>query len=402
MQRMFLESSDRRSWSNWSGTTKIQNNMCWVVWQVQRNCRHPCSSSCVIPCSNSSCSWTWRVISTIRMPIVRLPRMTQSFFIWRLKTPIEKMICSDLYSFLCLTETPCRNLFLDEKCENRNREICFFISKGIFCLSSLLTTEHFLFLSTNHCLVFVLHQGMRYQFFWVHHGPLPLPFPFLPAHLTTFQRSWLWNVLVVAPCPKTWSFIIDVATFLQLTPRWPIGRIHPLGSFPQWMFCSYCCRCRSRGEMDSPLSFSVCKNNSTNIVCAASRVVALTVMLRRERELVRSISQWARVRAMERSSVRFSLCMDLRGLSWTSWNSNLEWLWEYRSPLLAWVGEHCFNLFLLFHSGEPHDGHTANMRFERQALESWDAELWWVRWFPQTHKTQTGVEVVERCVCGCE
>ena len=37
---------------------------------------------------------------------------------------------------------------------------------------------------------------------------------------------------------------------------------------------------------------------------------------------------------------------------------------ESRSPLLAWLVEHCSNLLLLFHKGEPHDGHTACMRLK--------------------------------------
>ena len=34
MHRMFVESSDCRSWSSWSCTTKIQNNVCWMVGQI--------------------------------------------------------------------------------------------------------------------------------------------------------------------------------------------------------------------------------------------------------------------------------------------------------------------------------------------------------------------------------
>ena len=37
---------------------------------------------------------------------------------------------------------------------------------------------------------------------------------------------------------------------------------------------------------------------------------------------------------------------------------------ESRSPLLAWLVEHCSNLLLLYHKGEPHDGHTAYMRLK--------------------------------------
>ena len=37
---------------------------------------------------------------------------------------------------------------------------------------------------------------------------------------------------------------------------------------------------------------------------------------------------------------------------------------ESRSPLLAWVVEHCSNLLLLYHKGELDDGHTAYMRLK--------------------------------------
>ena len=52
---------------------------------------------------------------------------------------------------------------------------------------------------------------------------------------------------------------------------------------------------------------------------------------------------------------------------------------ESRSPLLARLVEHCSNLLILFHEGEPHDGHTAYMCLKGKPLESWDAEFWWVR-----------------------
>ena len=37
---------------------------------------------------------------------------------------------------------------------------------------------------------------------------------------------------------------------------------------------------------------------------------------------------------------------------------------ESRSPLLAWLVEHCSNLLQLFRKGEPHDVHTAYMRLK--------------------------------------
>jgi hypothetical protein len=37
---------------------------------------------------------------------------------------------------------------------------------------------------------------------------------------------------------------------------------------------------------------------------------------------------------------------------------------EPRSPLLAWLVEHCGHLLMLFHKGEPHDGHTSYMRLK--------------------------------------
>ena len=45
---------------------------------------------------------------------------------------------------------------------------------------------------------------------------------------------------------------------------------------------------------------------------------------------------------------------------------------ESRSPLLAWLVEHCSDLLLLFHKGEPHDGHTAYMRLKGRP---WGIEL---------------------------
>ena len=41
-----------------------------------------------------------------------------------------------------------------------------------------------------------------------------------------------------------------------------------------------------------------------------------------------------------------------------------------RSPLLVWLVEHCSNLLLPFHKGEPHDGHNSLHAFEGQGLES--------------------------------
>ena len=64
----------------------------------------------------------------------------------------------------------------------------------------------------------------------------------------------------------------------------------------------------------------------------------------------------ARARATERSNVLFNLWTDLRGPSKTSWSNNLA--------LLAWLVEHCSKLLLLCHRCEPHDGHTAYMRFK--------------------------------------
>ena len=45
---------------------------------------------------------------------------------------------------------------------------------------------------------------------------------------------------------------------------------------------------------------------------------------------------------------------------------------ESRSPLSTWLVEHCSNLLLLFHKGEPHDGHTAYIRLKGKR---WRVEL---------------------------
>ena len=71
---------------------------------------------------------------------------------------------------------------------------------------------------------------------------------------------------------------------------------------------------------------------------------------------------------------------------------------ESRSPLLAWLFEHCSNLFLLFNKGEPHDGHTAHMRLKGKP---WGVELPSFGGLSKEESTQVAVEVVERCVRGC-
>ena len=43
---------------------------------------------------------------------------------------------------------------------------------------------------------------------------------------------------------------------------------------------------------------------------------------------------------------------------------------ESRSPLLAWLVEHCSNILLIFHMGEPDDGQHSLHAFEGQALEN--------------------------------
>ena len=45
---------------------------------------------------------------------------------------------------------------------------------------------------------------------------------------------------------------------------------------------------------------------------------------------------------------------------------------ESRSPLLAWLVEHRSNHLLLYHKGEPHDGHTAYMRLKGK---HWGVEM---------------------------
>ena len=55
---------------------------------------------------------------------------------------------------------------------------------------------------------------------------------------------------------------------------------------------------------------------------------------------------------------------------------------ESPSPLLAWLVEHCSNLLLPFHKGEPHDGHTVYRVDYRKRTR------------------HVGAEVVKRRVCG--
>ena len=71
---------------------------------------------------------------------------------------------------------------------------------------------------------------------------------------------------------------------------------------------------------------------------------------------------------------------------------------ESRSPLLAWLVEHCSDLLLLFHKGEPHDGHTAHMPLKGKP---WRIELpSFGECVDRRKGTRHKLEVVERCVCG--
>ena len=70
---------------------------------------------------------------------------------------------------------------------------------------------------------------------------------------------------------------------------------------------------------------------------------------------------------------------------------------ESRSPLLAWLVEHCSNLLLLFDKGEPHDGHTACMRLKGKLS---------CRALVSASTTESALDtswsrVVEKCVLGC-
>ena len=80
IQRMFLELSDCRSWSNWPCAAKIQNNVCRMVGKIQWDWCHTCSMSRSIPCTGSFSGSTWGSISWTGIPIVRFPEMTRSFF----------------------------------------------------------------------------------------------------------------------------------------------------------------------------------------------------------------------------------------------------------------------------------------------------------------------------------
>ena len=80
IQRMFLESFDCCSWSNWPCAAKIQNNVRRVVGRVQWDCCHACSVFRAIPCSISSCGWIRGIINKTGIPIVWFQGMTISFF----------------------------------------------------------------------------------------------------------------------------------------------------------------------------------------------------------------------------------------------------------------------------------------------------------------------------------
>ena len=245
LQRMFLESSHCRSWSNWSGTTKIQNNVCWVFWQIQRNCRHTCSMSCAIPYRSSSCSWTWIVINKIRMPIVRLPRMTISFFTWRFwrrKPWVRIWSTLIFFDWNSVRESKSGNLLFPFE----RHSLPFFP----FDHQTLSSSVH----QSLSCVCF----SPRYALPILLSLPLPFPFP-LPFLLFTLQLLNGLDYQVFSRCrPISWNTIFhhQCNLVVQLHRLLPIVQIRVQHNFLRWRFCLCCCRVRSRGEKDSPLNFS--------------------------------------------------------------------------------------------------------------------------------------------------
>ena len=122
-------------------------------------------------------------------------------------------------------------------------------------------------------------------------------------------------------------------------------------------------RCRQR--CDAPVSckgsdgrWGTGESSSSQISSPALLPsVTLSRMVRTARLCLKHLPR-ARARATERSNVLFFLCTDLRGPSKDFLEQQSGITLESRSPLLAWLVEHCSNLLLLFHKGEPHDGHT--------------------------------------------
>ena len=89
-------------------------------------------------------------------------------------------------------------------------------------------------------------------------------FAFSSPHLATFKRSGLPSILVVVPCPKTRSFIINVALLTSFFV-YGIFQIRLQHNFLRWRFCLCCRRVRSRGEKDSSLSFSAYRITPKNL-----------------------------------------------------------------------------------------------------------------------------------------
>ena len=103
--------------------------------------------------------------------------------------------------------------------------------------------------------------------------------------LRTFELTGLPSLLVVMPCPKTRSFIIKRALFTSYFVSSPLSRLIFRTVFDdKVLFVLPSCPLTKREGFSMELFGE--QNKSTKTVCTASRVEAVIVIHRRERELV--------------------------------------------------------------------------------------------------------------------
>ena len=187
-----------------------------MVVKNQRDRYHPCRRSSR---ERSHSSWSWGIVRPITgKSIVWYPGMTMSLFNgcfrgWKSRLRISTMLTLSSLAlasaFVRVEIIACTLFQLVSANTTFLKAFITFRQTFLASLFFLWTTKHNLLLTTIQGPVLVLHHEMLFWFLRTH---LSLSFSFasFSPHLATLKRSGLLSILVVVPCPKTRSFIINV------------------------------------------------------------------------------------------------------------------------------------------------------------------------------------------------
>ena len=224
IQRIFLEPSDCRSWSNWSCATKIQNNVRRMVGKFQRNWSYPSKVCWITP---RRC---WRIVRTIRIPIAWFQSMTLSLFNgvprgWKSCLWVGTFLAfSSLILALAIVwiKITVWTLFTWASAKSTLPK-AFIVFRKAFLASFSLGPPSTIFFSPQFwilCLFFTeeCSSGSSWSTF-----AFSFTFAFF-LHLAAPAWSGLPGTLSVVPCPETWSFIINVALFSSYFVCGPLSK----------------------------------------------------------------------------------------------------------------------------------------------------------------------------------